>query len=350
MKTLNYKLLAFLILAFTGLASAQDKFEKKYHDEFDVDKSVTFEISNKFGDIKIENTPNDKITIDAEVIVKARSKDKADDIMDKITVVISKTGNIVSAKTELEDISTKNISFEINYTITMPAYLNTNLENKYGNVIINELHGKNNLAVKYGSLNVNKILDDNDKPLTSVDLGYCERSRINEFNWGKIIIKYSKLEVGTGKALAISSKYSKLKLGTFSSVVAEVGYDDYEIEDISNLVMTAKYSNIEISQLTKKFKIDNKYGNVSINKIPKDFEEIDVISKYASINLGLANNASYILSAKTNYADINYNPIKITQRIKEDFGIEINGYSVDENASSIVKIFSEYGEVDLREK
>jgi len=349
MKTLNYKLSILIIIAFTSFAGAQDNYNKKFHEDYDVNKEVTFEISNKFGDIKIENTTANKITIDAEVIVKARSQEKADKILEKISVTITKTGNIVSAKTEIDNISTNNASFEINYTILMPSYLNTNLENKYGNVTINELHGKNNLTVKYGSLNVNKILDNNEKPITSVDLGYCEQSRINEFNWGKIIIKYSKLEVGTGKALAISSKYSKLRLGTLSSVVCEAGYDDYEIDNVSNLVMTAQYSNIEVRQLTKKLKIDNKYGNVSVNKIPDGFEEIDIVSKYAKIDLGIAANANYKLAAKSSYADINCNELKNTQRIKEDFGMELNGYSGSESATATVKVVSEYGEVDLRE-
>lgn len=349
MKTLNYKLLTLILVAFTSFASAQEKYEKKFHESFDVNKESNFEISNKFGDITIENTTANTITIDAEIIVKARSKEKADKIMEKISVRISQTGNTVSAETEIDNISSNNSSFEINYTVSMPAFLNTKLENKYGNVTINELHGKCNLAVKYGSLTVNKILDGNEKPLSSIELGYCENSRINEFYWGTIVIKYSKLEVGSGKALAISSKYSKLRLGTFSSVVAEVGYDDYEIESISNLAMTAKYSNVEVGKLSKKFKIDNKYGNVSIRNIPDGFEDIDVTSKYANIELGIAQNANYQLRAKADYADIKYNDIKITQRIKESHGIELSGYSGSEKTQANIKINSEYGEVDLRE-
>jgi len=349
MRTLNYKLLTILIIAFASFVNAQDDYQKKFHEEYDISKGATFEISNKFGDIKIENTTADKITIDAEIIVKARSKDKADKIMSKIEVKISQNGNTVSANTEIDNISSNNSSFEINYIVLMPAYVNTNLVNKYGNVTINELHGKNSLAVKYGSLNVNKILDGNEKPLSSIELGYCERSRINEFHWGKIAIKYSKLEIGEGKALAISSNYSKLRIGKFSSIVAEAGYDDYNIDNVANLVMTSKYSNIEVNGLTKKLKIDNKYGNLSIDNIPNGFEQIDVESKYAQINLGLAANAQYNLNVRTRYADVKYDELKIIERIKEDYGTQLKGYSGVEGAKATVTIVIEYGEVDLRE-
>lgn len=349
MKALNYKLITLIFIAITSFATAQDSYEKKFHEEYEISKETTFEISNSFGDIKIENSNDDKITIDAEIIVNTKSQSKADKIMSSITITISQSGNIVKAITNIDDLKTNNSSFEINYKVTMPAYVNTNLKNKYGNVTINELSGKSNISVKYGSLSVNKILDSNEKPLSTVELGYCSKSRINEFNWGKIIIKYSKLEVGKGKALVISSKYSKLKLGNFSSIVAEGGYDDYEINSVTNFIIDAKYTDIEIEQLNKKLSVENKYGRISVDKISNDFESINVESKYGNINLGLSENASYKLYAKTKYADIKYNDLKITKRIKESSSIEINGYSGSESANAKVKIISEYGDIDLRE-
>ena len=65
--------------------------------------------------------------------------------------------------------------------------------------------------------------------------------------------------------------------------------------------------------------------------------------------MGIATNATYKLSAKANYADIKYNEIKIVQRIKEDNSMQISGYSGNESATPLIKVFSEYGEVDLRE-
>lgn len=349
MKTLNYKIITILLIFITGVAGAQEDYRKKYHEQYDVEKGDLFEISNRFGDIKIENTNANSITIDAEVVVKSKSEDKAKRIMEKISINISKNGNVIKAETDMEDISTSKSSFEINYTVLMPASLNINLQNKYGNVTINELHGKSNLAVKYGSLNVNKMLDGKEKPLSTIELGYCERSKINELNWAKVAIKYSKLELETGKAIAVSSKYSKLRIGNFSSLVAESGYDDYKIGSINNLKMDAKYSNIEVGELTKKLKVENKYGNIDVAKIPNGFESINIVSKYAKIDLGIATDANYKLDAKSSYADIKYNNLNIQQRIRESQSMEIRGYSGAENTNATVTIVTEYGDADLRE-
>ncbi len=348
MKTLNYKILVVVLFIASGVLKAQEQYDKKFHEKYSVNKSSTFDISNKFGNIKIENTTEDSIRIDAEIVVKTSSKEKADKIIDKISVTITKTGDLISAKTELDDISSKNSSFEINYHISMPAYLNINLVNKYGKVDINELEGKSTLSVKYGSLNVNKIMDGSDKPLSAVELGYCDGSRINEFNWGKIIIKYSKLEVEKGKALVISSKYSQLELGQFSSIVAEAAYDDYNINRVINLVINSEYSNIEVENLANIFKSDNKYGDVKISKVPIGFENIDVKSKYAQIDIGIATEASYNLEATCKYADIKYENVTISERTKDDFSIELKGKSGNLESKSMVKIQSDYGDVDLR--
>jgi len=348
MRTFNFSLLIIGFFALSiGSLKAQDQYEKKFHESYDVNKECLFEISNKFGNIKIDNTAEDKITIDAVIIVKSRSKEKADKLFDKITVTINKENNVVKAMTSIDNISTNNESFEIDYQVSMPAYLKLNLSNKYGDVTINELAGKTNIDVKYGSLNVNRISDDNEKPLSTVELGYCERSQINEFNWGNLIVKYSKIDVRKGKALIVSSKYSKVHLGTFSSIICEAGYDDYEIESVVNLVSTAKYSDMKIGKLSKKFKIDNKYGNINIDEVPDGFESIDVVSKYASVNIGVAPDASYMLNAKTSYADIKYPELAIKERIKEDFGMQIKGKAGNKETKSTITIQSEYGDVNL---
>lgn len=348
MRTLKFKLIAILLVTLSGSAIAQQELKKTFNEKYPVDKNTLFEINNRFGDINIENTKDDNISIYAEIVVKAKSQNKADKSLNEISVTISKSGNTISAITEIDNIKTNNAHFQINYEVNMPAYLNINLTNKYGHVVINELHGKSNLTVKYGSLNINKILDGNEKPLTTIKLGYCENSNIQEFKWGKVGIKYSKLKINEGHALAISSKYSKLRLGNFSSIVADAGYDDYNITTVKNLVLTAKYSNIDVDLLSQKLKLENKYGNISIDEIPDGFKSIDVISKYASIDLGIAKNANYNLEARAQYADIKYNDLKIKQRIKESNSIQIIGTTGNKTTNAYVKVESSYGGIDLR--
>lgn len=349
MRVLNYSILAIVFFMLNYTASAKETYEKKFHETYEVSKETSFEIANKYGNIRIDNTQEDVITIDAEIIVETGSQESADKVFERISIEINKTGDLVKAVTLIDDLKMNNISLEINYVVTMPAYLNTKLVNKYGHVTINELHGKSNLSVKYGSLNVNKITDGNTKPLSSIQLGYCERSQINEFNWGTLVVKYSKVEVGKGKGLVLSSKYSKVNIGNFSSVVGEAGYDDYRMGNIKNLVLESKYSDINIESISNKLVLSNKYGNVSVQRIPDGFKSIEVTSKYATVDLGVHELANYYLDAKTKYADLNYNDIEIKERYKESNSISIKGKSGTDETKSNITIESEYGDVDLRQ-
>ena len=347
MKTSLYKSIAFLFLLITVTASSaqEDKYNKKFHEQYPVDKSCNFEIRNKYGKINIENTTSDQITIDAEIVVDAKSQEKAEKVFKEITITISKEGNNIKAITEIGDIN--NAEFEINYTVLMPSYLNLNLTNKYGNVSIDELTGKNTITVKYGSLKANRIMDDNTKPLTTIDLGYSDNSRITEFNWGNLIMKYSDIEIEKGKAMVISSKYSKLKIGTFSSVVAESAYDEYDINEMINFVINTKYTDIDVEKVSKKVNIEIEYGEVKINDISDGFESVEVNGKYTDINLGFSPTASYKLKATAKYADIDYPELKNKERIKDDFSQEVSGIAGDEEKAGTVIVHSEYGDIDL---
>jgi hypothetical protein len=348
MKTLNYNILAFFILLST--VTFAQKIDKKINEKFDVNKNTNLIISNAFGNVVIQNTNSNTIDISIEIKVEAHTQKKAEKIYDKISVEILKTGNTIKAKTNIDNISSSgSCSFEINYTIVMPSYISTDLSNKYGDVIINELIGKNTINIKYGSLNANRIIDDNTKPLTSVELGFCSKSRINEFNWGKIIVKYSELQIDKGQAVVVSSKYSDLTLGNFSSIVSECSFDDYKIEKATNVVMNAKYTDITVKNIKNKLDITDKYGDINIKNIASSFTKININSKFTDVNVEVDDNAEFKMQLSVEYGDIDIDidNFTIVKRIKSDFDISISGYKGNESAIPFINITSKYGDVDV---
>jgi len=349
MKTLNYKILAFFIL-LSAAAFAQ-KIDKKINKQFDANKNTNLIVSNSFGNVIIQNTNSNSITINVEIKVDAHTQKKAEKIFEKISVELTKSGNTVKAITNINNISSNNSNFEINYTIVMPSYINTDLNNKYGDVIINELTGKNTINVKYGSLNANRIIDDNTKPLTYIELGFCSKSKINEFNWGKIIIKYSELQIDKGQAIVVSSKYSELTLGNFSSIVSECSFDDYKIEEVTNIVMNARYTNITIRNIKNKLDITNKYGDINIKYIAPTFNKINIDSRFTNVNVDVDENAEYKMQLSAGYGDIDIDVSNFVtvKRIKSDFNISISGYKGKETATPFINISSEYGDIDIND-
>ncbi|MBE9468614.1 MAG: hypothetical protein IMY72_09910 [Bacteroidetes bacterium] len=354
MKTLRFKIIILILMIFAGNMFATGKtnkrvlseeYTKKFHEEYSINKSTKFNITNKFGDINIKNWDKDEISIDATITVKSANKDKADKIFSKIDVTISKEGDLIKAITEIND-KIHNSDFSIDYVVKTPSYINIQLYNKFGSVYIEELTGKSNISVKYGNLKADKIYDDNTKPLSKINLGYCNKANITEFNWGEIFIKYSKIHVEKSKALIIVSKYSKVSVDQSSSIVAESGYDSYNIGNVQNLVIVSKYTDVNIDKVEKLIDLDSKYGNYKIGDIPAEFKSVKVLNRYGKINIGLSPEASYKLDAFLKYADIRY-PEGRVSRIKDDNELKVKG-KIGKNATkSTVEISSQYGNIYL---
>lgn len=350
MKKLTYNLLIAFVLTTFGVQANNDIYEKKTKETYKVNTETVFEITNKFGNINIVNTNDANITIEAVVRVENASKEKANDIFEQIKINISKNEltNKIKAITEFDKLKLKRVNLEINYTVKMPSYLQTNLKNKYGDVNIDQITAKSKIQVKYGSLNLNKLNDDNTKPLSFIQLEYCDNSKINEFNWGNLIVKYSDVTVKNGKALIVLSKYSDLKINNFSSVIVNGAYDDYEIDNVKNLVMETKYSDIEIENLQKKLSIINKYGEISISKIDKNFKDINIESVYADVEIKINKPAEFYVEGEVSYADFDCDNIKIYERIKDGNSTQIKG-RVGGNKENKSKVYvkSRFGDVEI---
>lgn len=360
MKAPKFKsvLLLFLIqiLVITVAVSAPDEFSKNLHKEFNADQNTLLFIENKFGDVDINNWDNNQVVIDVTITVDHRNEDKAKELIEYIQVDISQEGNTIKAITTIDNkfskwnftFSDTKKEFSIDYDIKIPKNIKLDLENKYGNVFINEIYGHAIVDVKYGNLKINKIIRGNKKPFSEVSLGYSN-GNIDECEWLNLTLKYSKLEIEKSKALIAVTKYSKLNVAQGSSIVCESKYDDYKIGVLSNFVGTAGYTELTFKEVSKLLDVDNRYGGISVDYIPKGFEKINIENEYGGIKIAIDANASYQIKGYAKYADIDYPETGNVSRIKESNSLSVEGtVGGNDNTKSNVHIQTKYGNVKLR--
>lgn len=345
-KNISYiTLFLFLQIAFASVAFADEEFTKKYHEEYDTDKSTVLEVHNKYGEVNIKNWENNQIVIDVTVTVEADDKEEAEKYMKQIKIKIDKSGNKIEAVTDLDG-SFNNVDFTIDYEIKMPTATPLTLSNKYGAIFINELSNFVDIAVKYGSLQINTLTNGKTDPKSKIDLGYSKGS-IGKCNWLKIGLAYSKLSINEATALIVVSKYSGLEVEESSTIVAESKYDkDYEIGKVNNFVCEGKYSRYDIEEVASTLKLDIGYSKVSVDYIPQNFELIKIESKYGSIDLDIDENAEYKLKASLKYGSIDYPESEKISVQKENTSVEVWG-DVGQNPKGEVFIQSKYGNVDI---
>ncbi|MDR2887651.1 MAG: hypothetical protein LBV26_06605 [Bacteroidales bacterium] len=353
---------ALLAIALLALPAAMFAAEatKEYHKEFTATSATTLGINSKYGNVVIESWDKDQIVIDVKVKAEAGSQERAETILSYIDITFSESGDIITAKTEFNT-NANNIhngllnrignDMSIDYTVKMPVNTALNLENRYGNTVINELGGLVNLSIKYGNLTAGKLTRGNEKPWSTITLGYG-RGTIEEAGWLTLNTSYvGMLDITQCHAALLTSKYSKINFVEVSSIVGECKYDNLSIGgSITNLDINCKYTDTRINRLTNILKFNGRYGSLSVDDVPAGFDTIDVDVSYLNTKLEIANDASYELNGQARYGGIRYDSdlFTVKQRIQENNSLTIAGVmGKDTSPASKVRIAASYSNVTL---
>ncbi|HTR27673.1 MAG TPA: hypothetical protein VMH27_00285 [Puia sp.] len=215
--------------------------------------SVTAEdklqIDNQFGDVTVSTWDQNKITVDIEIGARARTEEKAQDILNQIDVREDKGDHLYAFKTKVGEIRSQNGSrhdggdgdnrtFYIDYVIHMPAGNPLDLHNDFGHTDIPNFTGHVNLTSKYGSLVAGNLAS-----VGAIDVEFG-RATIGDITNGKVVFQYNsssrigkvngsvriisefssrvQINVGDVKDLTINESYSGIRMVVDKNVSAQI--------------------------------------------------------------------------------------------------------------------------------
>ena len=184
----TWSLLLLLLFVCTNFAWAEPQEavrKKEFNQSYAARPGNQLAIENKYGNITITHWQKDEIAIRVVVEAKARSEAQAQQMLERIDITIKKSGNVVLGATEIHS-SSNNGSFSVNYYVSMPTWIDLDLHQKYGNILLPKENNK----------------------------GKC-----------LLEVKYGNIEGGTfTQPLEVEAKYSNVKLGTLTSANLTLGY------------------------------------------------------------------------------------------------------------------------------
>ncbi|WP_167614817.1 hypothetical protein [Maribellus sediminis] len=342
-----FKLIAalFVISILTTAVSAEEK-TKEYNESWPVSEVSSLEISNKFGEVRVNNDGGSEVTIDVKITVEAANEKKAEELLDMIEVNFSKSGSTVKAVTEIENNFKSQKKFSIDYIVNIPSDKNLMIENKYGNTVVNSLTGNGNFDIKYGNFTANELKTPESGDL-KLDLKYGNGT-IGEASFLVAEVGYSPLTIEEIKALDLESKYSTIEVEEAGDLQIESKYDKLSFEEVNSVTANTKYSNMKIGELAKSLRIESGYGGVQVGQVNEGFEFITITNSYGQISLGL-DDSSYDVDANCRYCGISYPEDSFTgDRIKENNTYQLTG-KVGSGNGGKVNIKSQYGEIKLKD-
>ena len=336
-------LIAVLFAIHGGVAGKTTEFTREIKKDFAVNPGAKLILDNKFGDIRITATDQNKVSVQVLITVDARDLESATKFFEKVNIQFTNTADQVEARTILdEDMRTRG-SFSIDYHITMPVSMSLDATNKFGDLIAGEIAGKARLKVGYGNLEVGKL--SNSDNLVEVRFGEAD---FNSVKGAVVTIKYSDMDIEYAGSLNLNSEFSDVTVETGVVMDATFEGGNLEIGTLSVLTCRSKFSDIVIEGLDQKLDLTNKYGSFEIESIPSKFSSLSVVNDYGNIELGISADASYKLDATMHFCNLEFNKGKASFDYLNDSDHDLTARgTVGTNPTATVKVISNFGNVEL---
>ena len=305
-----FGLILVCVIAIAPLKSQQ--YSKRIVKSFKVNNSTTVDIFNKYGKVHIVTWEKDSVSFNIDLKIKAGNDSKLNKLKNNINFDFTGTAYYVIAKTrignntnsvfnDLADIAGSILSSEnkvtIDYLVMMPKHINLKLENKFGDVYIDDFEGNINLTVSNGELKANDLKGNSVINISSGD------GTVNSVKDGKLVISYSDFHIRDVDRLSVESRSSRITIDHANFLKLISRRDKLYLPDVSELYGEGYWSDFTIHNLRKELNLNLNSGNLSIDAIQKGFSFIQVISEYTDLDLVFERGASYEIDI-THHEDV----------------------------------------------
>lgn len=316
--------LLILLLLFCSITASAKKFDyeksKEFRQSFSVNLSDLLQVDNRFGNISISHWNKNEVEITVKVETKANNEKRAQTDLDRIQISLSKSGSTISAITSMTENNSNNSNgnnqITINYYISMPAKLATDLTQKYGNMTLPDNNpGKCSLHSKFGNINAGNFTGELsvESKYGNVDMGNVENATLDFGYVGKMVI-------GNAKELTIDSRYSNMELGTIQNLLLEIKYGNAKIQSVDKVTLDMKYSEVNIGLVREELNVDElSYGTLTVKELSADFSQVNANARYGNLKISLPAKTAFKVEAEgMRYGNFDIKGFNVTRSERED--------------------------------
>jgi len=303
---------------------ASPEFKRDLTREFNVSSMPALTIKNEFGNINIKEGSDDKIIFRITITGKGKNSNLAKEYAQTANVDFIQNGSSITAKTVLKKLDCKNCGRNIDYEVTVPRKIKLTLDNKFGNINLNNMSETVEVQISFGKLYANILSDANIK------------------------VQHGGFTINKCENITISSDFSNNKVGEAGSVSGRVSHGGIDFEELGGAELKLGFSNVNIRNLKKSFVAnDFSHGSLIINNIDYDFSEIKINANFAKIRVLFNENHSFKAALYCNFGNIRTGKVVFYEKTldKRDAFVGVAGRTKE--PSSIVDISNSHGNINL---
>jgi len=339
-----------MLIASVTLYGQDQTSRQSLNKKYKVTRESTLEVQNKYGRIDVIAWDRDSVEIQVEIKLTESSTSKLRKLKEDISINFSKTGDYILARSRFESesgriarelksigptITGSNKHVEINYTVYVPAWLDLVLNNKFGDIYMDNLSGNVDIDLSNGVINA-----DNLGGSTSITLSFGN-GLIRSMGSGTINLSYSDMTLGDASQLDLVSKSSKLTADSVNVLKINSRRDKLDFVKVEYLYGNSDFTQVSIHEFLRESDVYMKYGKLTIDRIQPKFSKIYVESEYTDVSLSFEKSCSFavdILHHDKAIMQLPYPEMKMQESIDENDYFRIRGTLGGDDPASHVTI------------
>lgn len=357
----NYTFLLFLFGPLFLMAN-HDTFDGKYtkektiKKEFSVNANALLKVNNNYGNLNISSWNENRIVIEVHITTNGDNQEKVQKKLDEISVDFDASSSVVSARTMYGEQKSNwgwnwgknnNVNMQINYTIKLPIKNSVNLDNDYGNIILDRVDGHAKINCDYGRLEIGELRGRNNQ----LNFDYTSKSTIGYINSGEIRADYSGFTIEKAGNLTLHTDYTNATIETMENLEYTSDYGNLSVGEANNVDGNGDYVTIRLGTIHGNVDLNSDYGSIRIAELAEDAGIVSIRTDYTGIKIGYHANYHFDFDITTSYSGVSgKDEFEINISTEKSNNKHYEGYYGSANSGNKVTLNSDYGGISFTKK
>jgi hypothetical protein len=303
MRSKIFLILSVLILS-VGLQAQTPEYIHQVVRSFLVNDGVTIDLVNKYGKVHVIKWNYDSVKFIIDLRIRTKDASKMQKLKQNIDFEFTASQYFLNARTKIGDnasdvfqdikdiagtyLSSSN-TVTINYTVMVPDYVSLKIDNKFGNVYLDDISRSFNLTLSYGDFSCNRLSGKSELRISS---GNAEIGYISD---GMVFLSYGNLHLHGAGRLTAETRSSTITIDKSNELRINSRRDKLYLNELGSLSGESYFSNVTGGILLNEMNFVSRYGAINFDNIRKTFSSVNLMAEFTKITLAFDRSASYNL-------------------------------------------------------
>lgn len=291
-----------LLILSAAMAAQLPEYSTRVERSWAVSDGVTVDIYNKYGKVQVVNWDKDSVRVRIDLHIRAKDQARLQKLRQGVDFDFTPGQHYLVAHTRLGDKGDDvfkdlvdiagnylqpSTSVTIDYLVSVPPTANLRIENKFGNVYLDDPSGSVNLNLSYGNLTCNRLTARSEIRVTGGD------ADISYIRDGQVYLSYGNLRIHEAGNLFTETRSAGVNIDRCASLKVDSRRDRLFVNDVEILAGQAYFTQSRIGTLHTEMNYTSRYGSLSVSQIRKSFGTLNLMAELTTVSLSFEKPMSF---------------------------------------------------------